>query len=165
MGRRAGVTYPKELFWAKLPTFGSDEAEQFQGFHSPNMLIVVDEAEGVAEPIYEAIDAVMTASNSKLLLIGNPTSDSGAFRRAFHEDRRIFNNITISVLESPNVGQSLPLSMWASMDQQDHAPYGETSCMPQVQEPSLGQGLSLATGWSTRRKSLTIGKEERFKKE
>ena len=83
----------------------TDEADQFQGFHSPNMLIVVDEAEGVAEPIYDAIEAVMTTGNCKLLLIGNPTSDSGTFRRAFHEDRRMFHNITISALESPNVEQ------------------------------------------------------------
>ena len=81
----------------------TDEADQFQGFHSPNMLIVVDEAEGVSEDIYEAIDAVMTASNCKLLLIGNPTRDSGTFYRAFHEDRGIYHNITISALESPNV--------------------------------------------------------------
>ena len=83
----------------------TDEADQFQGFHSPNMLIVVDEAEGVSEGIYEAIDAVMTGGNCKLLLIGNPTSDSGAFRRAFYEDRRMFHTITISALESPNVEQ------------------------------------------------------------
>ena len=83
----------------------TDEADQFQGFHSPNMLVVVDEAEGVAEPIYDAIEAVMTTGNCKLLLIGNPTSDSGTFRRAFHEDRRMFHNITISALESPNVEQ------------------------------------------------------------
>ena len=83
----------------------TDDVDQFQGFHSPNMLIVVDEAEGVAEEIYEAIDAVMTAGSSKLLLIGNPTSDGGSFRRAFHEDRRLYHNITISALESPNVMQ------------------------------------------------------------
>ena len=83
----------------------TDEVDQFQGFHSPNMFIVVDEAEGVEEPIYEAIDAVMTAGNAKLLLIGNPTSVTGTFRRAFHEDRRLYHNITISALDSPNVKQ------------------------------------------------------------
>ena len=83
----------------------TDEVDQFQGFHSPNMLIVVDEAEGVTEPIYEAIDAVMTAGNSKLLLIGNPTSITGTFRRAFHEERHLYHNITISALDSPNVRQ------------------------------------------------------------
>ena len=83
----------------------SDEVDQFQGFHSPNMLIVVDEAEGVIEPIFEAIDAVMTTGSSKLLLIGNPTSITGTFRRAFHEERHLYHNITISALDSPNVKQ------------------------------------------------------------
>ncbi len=81
----------------------TDDVDQFQGFHSPNMFIVVDEAEGVEETIYEAIDAVMTADTSRLLLIGNPTSMTGTFRRAFHEDRLLYHNITISALDSPNV--------------------------------------------------------------
>ena len=67
------------------------------------MLIVVDEAEGVEDTIYEAIEAVMTSENCKLLLIGNPTTVSGTFRRAFYEDRSLYHTITISALESPNV--------------------------------------------------------------
>ena len=81
----------------------ADSDEEFQGFHSPNMLIVVDEAEGVEDTIYEAIEAVMTSENCKLLLIGNPTTVSGTFRRAFYEDRSLYHTITISALESPNV--------------------------------------------------------------
>ena len=81
----------------------ADSADQFQGFHSPNMFIVVDEAEGVKEEIYEAIEAVMTSADPLLLLIGNPTSMDGAFRRAFFEEREIYRNITISALDSPNV--------------------------------------------------------------
>ena len=60
----------------------AENADQFQGFHSPNMLIVVGEADGVSDEIYEAIDAVMTAPDPLLLLIGNPTTVTGAFRRA-----------------------------------------------------------------------------------
>ena len=81
----------------------AESADQFQGFHSPNMFIVVDEAEGVSEEIYEAIEAVMTSADPLLLLIGNPTIVSGAFRRAFYEERHLFHNITISALDSPNV--------------------------------------------------------------
>lgn len=87
----------------------ADSADQFQGFHSPNMFIVVDEAEGVADEIYEAIEAVMTSAGSRLLLIGNPTTMSGAFRRAFHEERRIYHTITISALDSPNVQAGKPV--------------------------------------------------------
>ena len=81
----------------------ADSDEEFQGFHSPNMLIVVDEAEGVGETIYEAIEAVMTSENCRLLLIGNPTTMGGAFRRAFYEDRALYSTITISAMDSPNV--------------------------------------------------------------
>ena len=81
----------------------AESADEFQGFHSPNMFIVVDEAEGVSDDIYEAIDAVMTSAEPRLLLIGNPTTTSGAFRRAFYEERHLYHTITISALDSPNV--------------------------------------------------------------
>ena len=81
----------------------ADSDEEFQGFHSPNMLIVVDEAEGVEEQIYEAIEGVMTSENCRLLLIGNPTTATGPFPRAFYEDRELYHTITISALECPNV--------------------------------------------------------------
>ena len=81
----------------------ADTADQFQGFHSPNMLMVVDEAEGVSDEIYEAIEAVLTTEEPRLLLIGNPTTASGAFRRAFYQERSLYHCITISALDSPNV--------------------------------------------------------------
>ena len=81
----------------------ADGADQFQGFHCENVLVVVDEAEGVEEEIYEAVDAVMTSGNPRLLLIGNPTRTDGSFHRAFHEERGIYRTITISALESPNL--------------------------------------------------------------
>ena len=99
----------------------ADGPDQFQGFHSPNMLIVVDEAEGVSDNIYEAIEAVMTSADPRLLLIGNPTTTSGMFRRAFYEERQIYHCITISALESPNYAGG-----WRSVGPRpDHGTLGE----------------------------------------
>ena len=81
----------------------AESTDEFQGFHSPNMFIVVDEAEGVSDEIYEAIEAVMTAAEPRLLLIGNPTTVSGAFHRAFYQERHLYHPITISAMDSPNV--------------------------------------------------------------
>ena len=81
----------------------ADGADQFQGFHCENMLVVVDEAEGVRDEIYEAIEAVMTSASPRLLLIGNPTTVTGAFRRAFYQERRLYCTVSISALDSPNV--------------------------------------------------------------
>ena len=93
----------------------AESADQFQGFHSDNMLIVVDEAEGVSDEIYEGIEAVMTSSEPRLLLIGNPTTVSGAFRRAFYEERNLYHPITISALESPNLDPHESSKPWPGL--------------------------------------------------
>ena len=102
----------------------ADTADQFQGFHSPHILLIVDEAEGVAEPIYEAIEAIMTTAHAQLLLIGNPTTNAGTFRRAFHQEQQIYKTITMSALDSPNLlaGQTripgLATQQWVQQRQQ-----------------------------------------------
>ena len=39
-----------------------------QGFHEDNMLFVVDEASGVADPIMEAIQGTLSGDNNRLLM-------------------------------------------------------------------------------------------------
>ncbi len=53
--------------------------ENMQGFHEDHMLIVVDEASGVADPIMEAILGTLTGDDNKLLLMGNPNRIEGVF--------------------------------------------------------------------------------------
>ncbi len=106
------------------------DADQFQGFHSANMFVVVDEAEGVDETIYEAVESVMTSANTRLLLIGNPTTTSGGFHRAFHRERGIYRTITISALESPNVARGrvvIPGLTTAEWVEERRAIWGENS--------------------------------------
>jgi len=81
----------------------TDQPERFQGFHEGNILFVVDEASGVREGIYEALEGSMTSSNSKVLLIGNPTSLRGTFYDAFHRRRSLWHTIHISAFDTPNL--------------------------------------------------------------
>ena len=69
-------------------------------FHEENMLFIVDEASGVAEPIMEAILGTLTGGNNKLLMCGNPTKTSGTFFDAFHGDRGLYMRITVSSRDS-----------------------------------------------------------------
>ncbi len=75
--------------------------ENMQGFHEDNMLFIVDEASGVADPIMEAILGTLSGSNNKLLMCGNPTKTSGTFYDAFHVDRKQYINIAVSSRNSP----------------------------------------------------------------
>ncbi len=85
--------------------FATDEKEKFQGFHSPHILIVVDEASGVSEAIFEAIEGVLTSENARILLIGNPTDPGSYFGRTFlnPREREGWKHLHISCYNSPNV--------------------------------------------------------------
>ena len=74
--------------------------ENMQGFHEDNMLFIVDEASGVADPIMEAIVGTLSGHNNKLLMCGNPTRTSGTFYDAFTSDRGIYVCHTVSSLDS-----------------------------------------------------------------
>lgn len=74
--------------------------ENMQGFHEDNMLFIIDEASGVADPIMEAILGTLSGGNNKLLMCGNPTRTSGTFFDAFNSDRGIYKCHTVSSLDS-----------------------------------------------------------------
>lgn len=78
----------------------TDRPEAFQGIHSENLLVIVDEASGIPEIIYEAIDGL---TYERLLLIGNPNSNEGRFYRAFKSTA--IKTIRISAFDTPNIKQ------------------------------------------------------------
>lgn len=78
----------------------SDKDDGFQGIHALDLLMIVDEAAGVEDPILVACDALLTSKNNKLVMVGNPTSGSGKFRESFNSE--LFHKISISCFDTPN---------------------------------------------------------------
>jgi hypothetical protein len=100
------MTINRSWFAVGLST---DRPERFQGHHAEHLLLVVDEASGVHEDIYEASEGFLTSPGARVLLIGNPTQTSGTFYRAFHSDRDLYNTIHISAFDTPNMtGEVVP---------------------------------------------------------
>jgi hypothetical protein len=64
---------------ANVKASAEDQAETIAGFHAPNMLIVIDEASGVPDPVFIPLEGAMTQENNRVLLIGNMTRNSGYF--------------------------------------------------------------------------------------
>jgi len=79
-----------------------DETESMQGFHAERVLVVVDEASGVSEDVFAAIEGLMAGGQAHLLLIANPLRTSGTFYDAFHRDRDEYRLITIDAFSTPN---------------------------------------------------------------
>lgn len=79
--------------------------ENMQGFHEDNMLFIIDEASGVADPIMEAILGTLSGGNNKLLMCGNPTRTSGTFYDAFYSSRWMYKCHTVSSEDSPRTSK------------------------------------------------------------
>lgn len=79
--------------------------ENMQGFHEDNMLFIVDEASGVAEPIMEAVLGTLSGANNKLLLCGNPTKTAGTFYDSHTRDRALYRCYTVSSEDSPRTNK------------------------------------------------------------
>lgn len=79
-----------------------DDPTSLQGIHSPHVLVVVDEAEGVAQGLWGAIDSLLSSEGSRLVVCFNPVTPSGYLFDAA-QNHREWNVINISCLEHPNV--------------------------------------------------------------
>lgn len=96
---QAGLNLDTDWYAVGLST---KRPENFFGYHSDHILVVVDEAGGVEEPIFKGVAAITPNANARVLLIGNPTTPSGAFYDAFNKAELGYNCITVSAFDSPN---------------------------------------------------------------
>lgn len=69
---------PSESFIA-FSTSRAESPEAIQGKHSENMLILIDEASGVPEAVFEAGAGSMSGKNAITVMASNPTRSSGTF--------------------------------------------------------------------------------------
>jgi len=79
----------------------TDRSERMQGFHSPNQLIIIDEAAGVDGKTWEGVERISSGGNVKILAIGNPGDPAGPFYDACTS--RIWNTLHLDCLDHPNV--------------------------------------------------------------
>lgn len=79
--------------------FSTKESERMAGLSGAHMLFIVDEASGVDEDIFEAIEG-NRAGGAHILLMGNPTQPSGTFFDAFHGKTDFYHTLHISSVEA-----------------------------------------------------------------
>jgi len=80
--------------------FSTNEPDRFQGWHEENILVIADEASGIPEEIYEAMEGTLTSKNARQLVIGNPTFAGGTFYNAFRSP--LYEKFHISAYDVPD---------------------------------------------------------------
>ncbi len=81
-------------------TSRADQPEAMQGVHADWVLLVVDEASGVPEPVFEAASGSMSGANVMTILTGNPVRGSGFFYDTHGRNKDLWKTLTVSVFDS-----------------------------------------------------------------
>ena len=101
---------PKE-YWCRavspsVKASKEDQAETLAGFHGDHLLIICDEASGISDAVFVPLEGALTQEDNRVLLIGNPTRNTGYFFdthfhpdinknwKKFHWDSRKSTNVT-----------------------------------------------------------------------
>jgi hypothetical protein len=108
--------YTNETEWKldnkELVGFGRKPSDYsptaFQGIHARYVLVVLDEACGIPESLWDAADTLIPNEASRILAIGNPDDPTSEFARIARPGTD-WNTIRISAFDSPNfTGEDVP---------------------------------------------------------
>lgn len=100
--------YPQWKLGGELVGYGRKPADYsdsaFQGIHARYVLVVIDEACGVARNLFDAADALATNIHARVLAIGNPDDPTSHFAHVCKPDSG-WHTIRIDGLRTPNFTQ------------------------------------------------------------
>lgn len=114
--------------------FTAAEAEAVAGISGSNLLYILDEASGIPDIIYEAIEG-NRAGGARVLMLGNPTRNEGVFYESHTSKRDFYRAIHISSEETPNVVEGrdvIPGLACRDWVEEKRAEWGEDSALYQV---------------------------------
>lgn len=98
-------------------------AEGLQGFHAEdNLLFIVDEASGVADAIFPAMEGALTGPNAYVILAGNPTRRDGFFFDIFNKKKigGLYRQIHVSCYDVPELVNARYIEMMEAKYGREH---------------------------------------------
>jgi len=99
------VAAPSEAF-ISARTSRAEQPEALAGVHSDHVLLVVDEASGVPEQVFEAASGSMSGHSAITILAGNPTRTSGTFFETHNRLSDHWYTLHWSCIDSPRVSEA-----------------------------------------------------------
>ena len=97
--------------FASFVTSRRESPESLQGFHSPNMLFICDEASGIPDIVFETAEGSLSTKGAKVILTGNPTRNSGYFYDTHHKMRDTWKRYSVSCHDSDFVNPTFIADM------------------------------------------------------
>lgn len=108
-GRITRAGYPQWHLNDELVGYGRKPADYeesaFQGIHARYVLVIMDEAGGIARHLFDAVDALATNEFARVLAVGNP-DDAGSHFASVCKPSSGWNVIQLDGLRSPNMSEA-----------------------------------------------------------
>lgn len=101
LGDRFCHTDHQKEWFAIARTARKENPEALQGYYADDVIFILDEAAGIPDEIFSAIQGSLQGENVYCILVGNPRLRSGFFFDSFGEDANRWKNITLNAEESP----------------------------------------------------------------
>ena len=110
---------PQSDWYAIARTARKDQPDALQGFHASDVMVtesdelvqlseaggslmfVIEEASGVPDNIFEVAEGTLSSHRIRLLMVGNPTKNSGFFARSHTKDRSLYTTLHFACKDSP----------------------------------------------------------------
>jgi phage terminase large subunit len=89
------------IWWARARTGKKENPEALAGIHSKNVMVIVDEASGVHDKVYEVMEGALTEENVIVLMISNYTRNVGYFHASQTRLAHLHSTFSFSSIESP----------------------------------------------------------------
>ena len=98
------LSAPQDAF-ISCRTARAETPEAMAGVHSDNVLLVIDEASGIPEKVFEAAAGSMSGESCSTLMLGNPVRTSGSFYESHHRLKSEWYTMHVSCVDSPRVSK------------------------------------------------------------
>lgn len=107
----------KDTHFCSLVTGSAENEESLAGFHADKVIIMVDEASGIAQPVYNILKGNLTTPGSSMVQVSNPQRPSGAFYNLFNTKNKAYKLITLDAFGSPLISKS-----WIKEVEEEYGP-------------------------------------------
>lgn len=114
---------PREAF-AVARTSRPERPEALQGFHSDNILFIIDEASGIPDEVFQVAEGALSTEGAYVLMAANPTRMDGYFYDSHHRMRNNWAALWWNGEDSPRVSRGYVQEM--------REKYGETSTIYRI---------------------------------
>jgi hypothetical protein len=159
----AELTLAEDWFALGIST---NEPTRFQGIHAPRVMVIFDEATGVAPMIWDAAEGLAVGPEDRFIAIGNPTDPASRFKTVCDSGR--WEVIEVSCRNHPNVVHDDPLiipgattKQWVEEHIEDYG--GEDSPLARSRIlgkwPEQGPDVLIALSWVERAQARWAGTE------